>query len=66
MEKYDHEKITITDICKGADIVRKTFYNNYQSKDHLVESIIHEVFNKIESSLDLYDMIEKRLIFDIA
>lgn len=64
LEKYDYEKITVTDICKDADIVRKTFYNNFQSKDHLVESLIHEVFVKIESSLDLYKMsINELLLF---
>lgn len=56
LQELDYEKITITDICKEADIVRKTFYNNFRSKDHLLQSLIHEVFVEIESSLNLHKM----------
>lgn len=56
LKEYDYEKITVTDICKDADIVRKTFYNNFQSKDNLVHYLISDIFYEIESKVDLRNM----------
>ncbi len=31
-----YEDISVTDLCRRADVVRKTFYNNFRSKDDVV------------------------------
>ena len=34
--EHDFESISITDICKAADVTRNTFYNNFQNKTELL------------------------------
>lgn len=40
-------KITVTDICKKADINRGTFYAHYKDPFDLLESMENNLFNKI-------------------
>ncbi|NLT16666.1 MAG: TetR family transcriptional regulator, partial [Clostridiales bacterium] len=47
-----YEGISVTDICKRADIVRKTFYNNFKSKDDVVHHLIDGIFCEMESRVD--------------
>lgn len=65
LQENDYNRITITDICRNANIVRKTFYNNYQSKDHLVYSLINEVFIELERDLDPFKMSLNEILFGI-
>lgn len=51
-----YEDISVTDICRRADVVRKTFYNNFQSKDDVVRYLIDDIFYRMESSMDLARM----------
>jgi len=48
--------ITVTELCKKADINRNTFYSHYQSPNELLNSIesafSQEFINKVEHSLD--------------
>lgn len=52
----DLETITITDICKLADINRKTFYNHYSGIYQLIDEIEDEIVNKFEELLDQYNI----------
>ncbi|MFA5629790.1 MAG: TetR/AcrR family transcriptional regulator [Dehalococcoidales bacterium] len=62
LQEYDYEDISITEICKRADIVRKTFYNNFQSKDDIVRYRINHIFQELESTVDLRYMSVKRIL----
>jgi AcrR family transcriptional regulator len=46
------EKITVKDICEGADINRGTFYTHYSDPHDLLESIENELFNEILTSIE--------------
>ena len=39
LSRTELEQITIEDICEGAEISKKTFYNYYPSKHDLIEAI---------------------------
>ena len=65
LQETDYGTITIANICRNAHIVRKTFYNNYQSKDHLVRSLITEVLIEFERALDLNTMGIHEILLDI-
>lgn len=48
IQKKDYEQISVTDICKEADVVRKTFYNNFGAKDDLVRYLFSVMFEELE------------------
>ena len=47
LQTKDIHKITVTDICKEADINRGTFYTHYNDPLDLLQNIEDELFNKI-------------------
>lgn len=47
-------KITVTDICKQADVNRTTFYANYEDIYDLLRSIVQELYEKIQKVLVQY------------
>ena len=50
------EDISVTEICKRADVVRKTFYNRFPSKDAVVRFLIDDFTGSLESMVDLTQM----------
>lgn len=48
-------KITVTDICRVADVNRTTFYSNYDDISALVERIVSELHEKLYSVMSQYD-----------
>ena len=57
-----YEDITVTDICRRADVVRKTFYNNFRSKDDVVHHLISGFFHETESAMDLRRMSVRQIL----
>lgn len=62
------ESTTVEEICEQADVARKTFYNYYPSKQHLVhelsESLLFgETSNLIDLALERYVTTAERLDF---
>ncbi len=49
LESRPISKITITDICKAADVNRSTFYSHYENEIMLFKEIQADVINKIPS-----------------
>ncbi len=62
IEERTYEDISVTDICKRADIVRKTFYNNFRIKDDVVRYLIQDIFREMESNVDLNQMSVKQIL----
>ncbi|NLC96865.1 MAG: TetR family transcriptional regulator [Erysipelotrichaceae bacterium] len=56
IETYAYEDISVTAICEKAGVVRKTFYNNFTTKDDVVHYLIQEIFIELERELDLLSM----------
>ncbi|MCD8156054.1 MAG: TetR/AcrR family transcriptional regulator [Clostridiales bacterium] len=54
-------KITVTDICKAADINRSTFYSYYEDVYALLTSIQNELFENVVISLNRDDWYEDLL-----
>lgn len=51
-------KITVTDICRVADVNRTTFYSNYDDISALVESIVSELHQKLFTIMAQYDRMD--------
>lgn len=45
-----YDKITITEICKGANLVRETFYRNFSSKEAIIKHILDHKFDELRES----------------
>lgn len=52
LQTKEIHQITVTDICKTADINRGTFYTHYKDAYDLLESIEDEIFNLITQYID--------------
>ena len=51
-------KVTVTDICKRADVNRTTFYANYEDIYDLLRSIVQELHDEIQQVLVQYKRID--------
>ncbi|MFE4709180.1 TetR/AcrR family transcriptional regulator C-terminal domain-containing protein [Peribacillus simplex] len=53
LQEKDLNKITVTDICKEADINRGTFYSYYNDPFDLMRSIEEEMIQKMMSTINI-------------
>lgn len=53
LETTPFDKITVVDICDNAMVHRATFYNHFESKEHLLDYAIEEI--KEDLFLSTYD-----------
>ena len=49
------QRITVTDIAERAGFARHTFYNHYDAKEDILNSLIDSVLNVFFSGLDRWD-----------
>lgn len=52
LETKEIHQVTVTDICKNADINRGTFYAHYKDAFDLLQSMEDELFNQILDYID--------------
>ncbi|MBT9171990.1 MAG: HTH-type dhaKLM operon transcriptional activator DhaS [Syntrophomonadaceae bacterium] len=62
IQERAYEKISVTDICRRADVVRKTFYNHFHAKDDVVYYLINNIFHEMESKMDLKNMSVQQIL----
>lgn len=43
MEREDFEEITVTQICQEAQVVRQTYYRNYENKRQILEGYLRDL-----------------------
>lgn len=56
LEEKPLEKISVTDVCRAADVNRSSFYTHYQDIMQLAEDIVQDVLMLLPTeSKDLYD-----------
>ena len=48
-----YSDISITDICENAGVSRKTFYRNFETKEDIVNYILHRKMSEITDQLNL-------------
>ena len=51
MESHPYTEITVKQIVLETDLVRKTFYRNFSSKDDVLDSILDEVIDEYTQAL---------------
>ena len=51
MGKYPYNEITVTQIVMETDLVRKTFYRNFTSKDDVLDAIINNAIIEYTDAL---------------
>ena len=56
LQTKPYQKITVTDITRGAGFARHTFYNHYETKDDLLAEMIDSVFEDFYSKLGKWDI----------
>src|SRR5699024_4773515 len=49
MYQKPYEKITITEVCKDAKLVRETFYRNFSSKEAVIKQIIDAKYDELNA-----------------
>jgi len=42
LKNYSFQEITISEICANCDVVRRTFYNNFVTKEDIIEYIVNK------------------------
>lgn len=47
MYEKPYDKITITEVCRDADLVRETFYRNFSSKEAVIKHILDSKFDEL-------------------
>lgn len=62
IKEHAYEDISVTHICRRVDVVRKTFYNNFHSKDDVVHYLINDIFHEMESKVDLQHMSVQQIL----
>lgn len=51
-----YAEITVTEVCKAARVVRKTFYRNFESKDAVIAFRLDSLFAALVESYDLMEV----------
>lgn len=62
IREKSYEDISVTALCQRADVVRKTFYNHFQTKDDVVCYLINDFFHELESIMDLREMSTRQIL----
>jgi len=62
MRQYPYKDITITQICQEAQIVRQTYYRNFDSKDDILrfylDNMVRQYFNDYYKVQDIYTQLK--------
>ncbi|MFC7062900.1 TetR/AcrR family transcriptional regulator [Halobacillus seohaensis] len=65
LESHDYEFIAVQDIMNEAQMNRVTFYRHFEGKDHLLQTIVNELFDlceyNLESCEEHYDFVTVKL-----
>ena len=62
LETKSQNKLTITDICKTADVNRSTFYSYYDTINNLLDEIENDILNKLPNIKTLKNNNKKEFI----
>lgn len=62
IREHPYEEINVTEICRRADVVRKTFYNHFRTKDDIVRGLMNDCFYEVESKINLRQMSVRQIL----
>lgn len=57
-----YQKISITEIAEEADVVRRTFYRNFESKEDVIKTYIESIFKGFIESVKENDQIDNKIV----
>ena len=63
IREQEYADISITLLCARAGVARKTFYNNFGSKDDVVRCLISDFARDLESRMDPRRMNSRQMLF---
>lgn len=66
MEKYPYKEITVKQIVLETDLVRKTFYRNFSSKDDVLNSYIVSIISEYINNISNTEEKVFKVIFDFC
>ncbi len=61
MDVYSFHEITVTQICQEAQLVRKTFYRNFEAKEDILHFILDNIFASFRNNYDIQEMSSKEI-----
>lgn len=70
MKSYPYEDISITQICEEAQVVRRTFYRNFEAKIDILEFYLDNMIKQysidyLNIKLDMYDLLKNYFEFSL-
>ncbi|MDO5039738.1 TetR/AcrR family transcriptional regulator [Clostridium sp.] len=63
MKYQPYKDITVTQICQEANLVRKTFYRNFDSKEDILHFIFDNLFNDFQRNKNFDKLSPKEIIY---
>lgn len=65
LKKKPYKTITVEEICNGADLVRRTFYNNFKSKDDVIKYYLEYIFDEYWDIVSKQKEVDRLKVFQI-
>ncbi len=56
VKKHPNKRLSVTDICKVADVNRSTFYMHYEDVNQLLSEIESDILDRIPNPVDMPDL----------
>lgn len=64
VKEKPYKKITVSEICKRANISRKAFYANYSDKEAIVDSLFHQ--HVVQPLHDVHRLFNQESLYSMA
>ncbi|MFA9377259.1 MAG: TetR/AcrR family transcriptional regulator [Lachnotalea sp.] len=61
LETKSFSEITITQICQEAQLVRKTFYRNFETKEDILHYILDQLFESFRSTFQIESLVPSEI-----
>lgn len=65
MEKQEYNTISISDLCRQADLTRQTFYRHFSSKDDLIISYFMQLFSSLYGEIEAQEKLSLEELLSI-
>lgn len=65
MENQEYNTITISDLCRQADLTRQTFYRHFSSKDDLIISYFMQLFASLYGEIEVKEKLSLEELLSI-
>ena len=63
MEEKKYDEITISEIVKRAGVSRTAYYRNYDSKEDILKTLLHDLISHINEAIEQFSYITEQEIY---